>query len=217
MKGMILFLSVILFINVISAADPDFTFKIGDPMDFKIPCTFSGAPCNVSAFCLLTLKNSVGTYVLNNAAMTHQTNGDFNYTIPGQLVGDYTGKAYCSQSGYDHTTTFLLRVTPTGDNRGVSLFLILAFSSFILFITALVLRNEYIGFISGSLILVTGVYTIIYGIANLSDDYTRAISYIFLALGALSVLVSGIEMISGIESGGNQPTDDLYDYYTDSD
>ena len=55
----------------------------------------------------------------------------------------------------------------------------------------------------------------IYGISNLADIYTRSLSYIFLAVGSLSVLVSGIELIAGIESGGSQPTEDLYDYYRD--
>lgn len=194
--GIIFLLGVLILINTISAQD--YVFKVGQSMNFKAACTYLGAPCNISAGCNLTLQNSTGGYTLDNVIMTHHTNGDFSYVIPAQVIGNFNGKVFCSQGGYSYTTPFTLDVTPTGDNRGVGLFLILALGSFILLVMALLLKNEYLGFITGALFITTGIYTMIYGVGPLSDMYTRTIGYSSIGLGLIFLVASAY---SAIESG----------------
>jgi hypothetical protein len=191
--------------------------KQSEDVTLTLPCIVNGNYCSFSAICNSTVVNPNNLIIINGQTMTR--NGAlFELNLTGSqvsILGEYQFNVACMDGSNTGSRFLKFHVTPTGDGRGIGLFLILAFVSFILFITAVALKNEYFGFIGGSLFLMTGIYTMIYGISNLADVYTRSISYIFLAVGVLSVLVSGIELISGIESGGSQPTDDLYDYYTE--
>jgi hypothetical protein len=56
-----------------------------------------------------------------------------------------------------------------------------------------------IGFISGISFIITGVYSMIYGIADLADLYTRAIAIVCLGLGFIIMFMSAY---SFLEDGG---------------
>jgi len=134
----------------------------------------------------------------------------FNYTLP---LDNYTNGFYkcdmtCTDSGNSGFQTFYVEIE-TGGN--VILFLILAFASVILMMTALVMQNEYIGFISGCLYIMTGLLVIIYGIGNLSNMYTDSIGWVSLGLGIMFMVASGYSAAagSGIFSKGNGFEDSL--------
>jgi hypothetical protein len=218
MKIKMVMMVILLFIllPMISAAK---YVKQSEDVTLTLPCIVQGNYCSASAICNTTIVNPNNLILLNGITMIR--NGaifEINLTAAQtSVLGEYQFNVACVDGSRSGSRFLKFYSTPTGDGRGVGLFLILAFVSFILFITAVVLKNEYLGFISGSLFLMTGIYTMIYGISTLNDLYTRTISYIFLAVGILGVLVSGIELIAGIESGGSQPTEELYDYFTESD
>jgi hypothetical protein len=212
----ILLLFILLPIPMISAAK---YVKQSEDVTLTLPCIVQGNYCSASAICNTTIVDPNNLILLNGITMTR--NGamfEINLTAAQtSVLGEYQFNVACVDGSRSGSRFLKFYSTPTGDGRGLGLFLILAFASLITFVTAVTLRNEYLGFISGSLFIVAGVYTMIYGISNLADVYTRSMSYIFLAIGVFSVLVSGIELIAGIESGGSQPTEELYDYFTESD
>jgi len=75
--------------------------------------------------------------------------------------------------------------------------LIILFAAFAWFIFILSLwKNDYmIGFVAGTLILVIGVYSLIYGIGDFNDWLTRSFGYVHLGLGLLICFLSGLEQI----------------------
>jgi len=75
--------------------------------------------------------------------------------------------------------------------------LIILFATFAWFIFILSLwKNDYmIGFVAGTLILVIGVYSLIYGIGDFNDWLTRSFGYVHLGLGLLICFLSGLEQI----------------------
>ena len=97
------------------------TAKKGDSIDLKIPCTFQDSPCLATATCNLTLNQPNNTYIADNQLMSISANGDANYTQGtwGSL-GDHQVKVFCSQSGFNATSTFDVLVTQTGTDQSTA-------------------------------------------------------------------------------------------------
>ena len=100
--------------------------------------------------------------------------------------------------GFNKTATFIMAITPTGEDAGYSLFLILAISSIVILALGMWAGNEYVGFLAGALFLITGLYSIAYGISNLADLYTRAIGFVGLGLGLIFLIAAGYKVVEGI-------------------
>lgn len=174
---------------------------------------FTDAPCSAGASCLLTLRNtdSAGTYILQNVTATNRGNGDFNYTVSRILnSADYPIKTSCLDGGYTGTSEGIYRVTPTGDDRGISWLLILVLGSVIITILAIATKNAYLGTISGLAWSVGGVYTMIFGFENLANIYTQMTGIVVLGIGIYIMFASIGELLDNNgESGGE-------DYYEDN-
>ena len=130
----------------------------------------------------MTRNNSFYQY----NATTVLNNGLYKYDMScksGSLAG--------ADSGY-----FL--VSPTGDNRGFSLLFFIAATGGLIILFSILIKNEYFGFIGGTLVLVSGVYALIYGINNLGDLYTRSIGFTLVGLGAIFTIVAGYEIVDSI-------------------
>lgn len=204
MKQYIITLMIAMFLlaaPLISAA-PDYTFKFGEDANLIASCDINGVPCDPAlASCNLTLRKDIdGSYIVNFQPTTINFGGDINYTVDNNLleIGDYSGKINCIQSGENKTATFTAQVNPTGDSRGYGLFLILSLSALFLLAGGILLENEYVGFISGTLFIVTGVYSMIYGIGGLADLYTRAIAFSSIGLGFLFAIAAGYKVVEAI-------------------
>jgi hypothetical protein len=74
--------------------------------------------------------------------------------------------------------------------------LFLALGGFIIFIIAVLTRNLYIGFISGAVFIVLGIYLMIFGLGSISDFYTQTLSYVSLGFGLLIFLSAAYEAIT---------------------
>ena len=197
-----LMIAMCLLIAPLIAAAPDYTFKFGEDAKLIASCDINGVPCDpVLASCNLTLRKDIdNSYVVNFQPMSINFGGDINYTVNNNDldIGDYSGKINCIQAGENKTATFTAQVNPTGDARGYGLFLILALSALLLLGGGILLENEYVGFIAGTLFIVTGVYSMIYGIGGLADLYTRAIAFSSIGLGFIFAIAAGYKVVEAV-------------------
>jgi hypothetical protein len=229
MKNLILFLFVLLMIQGIYAETTIApttirTYKAYDTVDIKIPCvnyaTGFGNYCSATAVCNITLIYPNGNDFVKNKQMTYSPSY-FNYTLPSSdTMGVYTGSISCNDNGVTGINPDItFQITSTGNTSNFSFFLILGIITLICFILALWSGNEYIMFISSALIMVTGVYGMIYGIGNLRDSFTRIISLVIIALGILFLIISSLKAIEEVSEenaiGGWGAGGDEYDYYKD--
>jgi len=183
--------------SAVSNDDISYFYTHGEPFNVTRECFYNGAYCNTSAFsCYLTIFASNQTIpILNNSLMI----GTPTYYFVEIPYTDWPNGIYrCSMSCSDGINSgseiFYFRINQTGDNRTSTLFLILALGSVIVLALGILFQNEYIGFVSGALFIVTGIYVMIYGFANLSDLYTRSISYVCIGLGLIFEVAAGYKV-----------------------
>lgn len=218
------YIILFLFVIVMSSpviADAPLIFQSNQPYNVKIPCVNNGTYCSNSAVCNLTVIYQDGSTIIQNGIMNNQGTY-FNYTVNVNLsqLGDYRGTMNCIDNGLGGIKTFSYSLTSTGDNSNWSFWLILAFFSLILVIIAMYSGNEYMMFIASGAILVTGIYSMIYGIMSIANVYTQSIALIIIAIGIFFLVISSLkaiaeasgekdEMIGGFGPGG----EDDYDYF----
>lgn len=183
----------ILCMTLVSASS--YVFKKDDIINFQLKCIdINSTYCSVATQVLVNIDAPNGTNVVDNLSATPNPTY-FNFTIPTSDIGEY--KVLVISPTYQNSTTeFTYLVTSTGDTMGIYLFLILAIGGFVILGFALVTKNEYLGFVAGAIFVLTGVFTMIYGISFVSDMYTRGIAYVFIGLGTLFVIVSAYENIA---------------------
>jgi len=203
----LLLITMLVVLPMISAAD--YTFEYSKDADFKFSCDSDGSPCNATLVdCYLTLRAPNNDYLLDSVTMAIQDNGDARYIIPAhnitQISSAYTGKVYCTNGVIGNTETFTMEINGTGDDRGNGLFIILALSSLLVIGLAVIAENEYIGFMGGALFIITGVYSLIYGIGNLANMYTQAIAFVSIGLGFLFLIAAGYKAADGTVSFTSQ-------------
>jgi len=174
-------------------------YKTGEQVELRRECFNDGNLCDSSFGCSLSIYHPDGSIILDNVSMEHQTNeGYYNYTVGTLLFnGEYRNRMTCTDGTLSGSEVFYFDITPTGDDRGNNLFLIFAIASGIFMVLGLIFKNNTLGFISGALFIVTGVYSMIYGIANLADVYTRLISFVMIGVGVLFIIASAYESIDG--------------------
>lgn len=111
-------------------------------------------------------------------------------------LGRYIVNGYGDPSGIEETWAYDFTVTTTGQNNNNTIPLYLALAGFIIFVIAIVSRNIYIGFISGTVFIVLGIYLMVFGLGTISDFYTQTLSYISLGFGLLVFLSAAYEAIT---------------------
>jgi len=192
----------IFLLTLVSAADltePKYIGKQFNDVNIIETCVVRGFPCPVDFLCNITISDpNLNTIVLNSPMTRNDTM--YNYTfVSTDILGDYSYSTYCSNvtlSGYQAET---LRVTTTGREPNVMITILLLLCSLGLFLLALYLKNHAIGFISGILFLMSGMYLMIYGFGDLADLYTRAIAYVIIAFGSFITLLAGYEWLEEME------------------
>lgn len=116
----------------------------------------------------------------------------FNYSFCNtSIVGTYVYD-YIDSNGDVYVNDF--DITSTGNNNGNTIPLFLLLGGFLILGIALWQRNPIIGFFSGSIFIIAGIYLMIFGLGALWNDYTRMISYVTLGLGLVISFISMIEL-----------------------
>jgi len=205
--GLVLLINLmsILSVSAITNDEVSYFYPHGSPFDINRECFYNGAHCNQTIFmCFITIYAPNQSIILNNTQMHGEVNY-YNVTIPytDWPNGFYRSVMSCSDGTNAGSEVFYFKINPTGDNRNDSLFLILALSAVIILAFGIAFENGYIGFIAGSLFIIVGIYVMSFGLANLNDDYTRAISYVCLGIGLLCEVSAGYRIAeeTGLTNG----------------
>lgn len=185
----------------IASASTYEVFKAGDTIDLKGSCIIAGDYCDNTAECYLTVNYPNGDLLVNNVLMTNNDNYH-NYTLPNTLVtGVYTTLQKCCEGAFCGTTDDIFEISSTGvQQRAVgtnTTLIVLGILSCIVIGIGFYLNNPYFGFIGGILMMLLGVYTMIYGFNNTTDIYTRGVAGVLIGLGLFFSIVAAYEWAVG--------------------
>jgi len=125
---------------------------------------------------------------------------DYNYSFcQTNILGDYVYSVYGNKGGGSDikSENGYFTITPTGDDRGFGLFLVLIIASVILFVGSFQFDLDWGVFLSGVLFILSGIYAMIYGLGNLASLYTRGIAVISIGLGMVFIIASLFNISKG--------------------
>jgi hypothetical protein len=93
--------------------------------------------------------------------------------------------------------TGFFEVTPTGNQSNTTIFLFLLISSCVLLYFSYLFKNYIFATLSGFLFIITGIYSMIYGFADITNLYTQMISLIILGVGMIITVTASLELSGG--------------------
>jgi len=199
----ILILALIVFPSV-SAREYSNYYKNGDAPIIKRECFDEGSVCDVSFNCNITIYNPDGSLLISDIVM-NRASDHYNYSLDHLTTnGEYRTRVSCSDGTNTGSEIFYFKVTPAGDDRNNTLFLIFSLSALSLLMLAFLFKSDPLGMISGLAFLVTGVYVMINGLGAFSDIYTRAIAFISIGIGLLFIGVTAYSMSISSSIGGEK-------------
>lgn len=190
-------------VNIVRA-DPQ-VFKFGGTGNILVGCQDKsvGSVCSTNTNATLTVWYPNGTVKLNSVLMTQAPDQSyFSYAVGGNFtnsLGDFQGTATVKDGSRSTQVDVPITITPTGDIRGASLMLILGLSALIFLLLGMIMQNQFIGFISGCIFLVLGVYALINGINNTMDIYTQTIGYVSVGFGLFITFASAYQDDGGLD------------------
>ncbi|MFA5395265.1 MAG: hypothetical protein WC346_04525 [Methanogenium sp.] len=156
----------------------------------------TGVPLdNSSAICVLHLYNQNGSHEIIEDNMDFGlTSYDFFLNIKGSNFsspGIYPYVLACFGTGYVESgvCSSHLEVTSTGLNSNNKVLLFLLGFSVILLVLGFIFKSPPVGFISGILLCMSGIYIMIYGFGNIADLYTQAFALVTLGFGLLMMII----------------------------
>lgn len=202
LKKVILILFVGMFLLSMVSADsiePKYIGKQFEDVNIVETCVVDGFPCPSDFLCNITIANpDLDVIVLNSPMARNDT--IYNYTFTStDLLGDYNINVYCGNITLSGNEESCLKITTTGRKPNVMITVLLLLCSLGLFVLALYMHNHAIGFISGMLFLISGVYLMVTGLGDLADMYTRSIAYVIIAFGGFITLIAGYEWLLDME------------------
>ena len=199
MKRLILgiFLAIFL-ISMVAAVEPSYFEKQYSPAYIKIPCIDEDSNlCSSTTNCNVTVIDPEGLTLIDNDLMIRQQSF-YEYNVTSNQttkLGPHPTSINCYGGTASGFTSYDYEVTTTGKKPQLVAPLTLLLSSLFLFVVGLLAYNKPIGFLSGLLFMMSGVYVMIYGLGNIADLYTRSIAGIAIALGAIVSLTAAYEML----------------------
>jgi len=162
-------------------------------------CEAESFPCDAAFGCNITVTNPLEEVVVRDAPMTRNF-PDYVYTFTNtSILGDYKVKVYCTNGTYKGLNDdIILHVTTDGKPESIKMQLFLLIVSLIAFLLALYLKSHPIGFISGVLFVITGIYMMAYGFGDIANLYTQSMAYVVLAFGLFIILIAGYEWLDEV-------------------
>jgi hypothetical protein len=186
-------------------------------VDLAFTCTLNNAiptsaSYNITVYYPTTYLN--GSAFIDNQEATALGNGAFIYQTNFPVPGLYKVQMFCWDGTYSFSDEGWYEVTPTGVTQNSifnqPLLIILALVGFGLVIFGAAKGNAWFGFMGALMIILLGVYTLIYGFNNTTDLYTRGIGGVFLGLGFIFLFLSAFEFGWGgsLGDGGEEEEGD---------
>jgi len=138
----------------------------------------------------ITYPNS--TVAMNNTNMTSAGSGEFYYLFNlTDKLGKYDVRGI--SDGCEKTFATYFELTPFGE-LGVLIFLIIFSFGFIG--AGMGLKIPVLGFIGSILLILAGMYVMIYGLSDVANLYTRGIAMSLLGVGFILIIASSYEWLS---------------------
>lgn len=157
----------------------------------NLPQISDATSCNITA--IRFPVNS--TYALRNVEM-EKNGSSFNYSFCStNTLGTYIVEGICD----DVVWVYDFEITTTGmpSTSKIPLFLLIA--SIVLFVVGIVIESPPVGFFAGILLIMSGMYVMIYGFGDIADLYTQAFALIILALGSIVTVLAAFSWVEDEE------------------
>jgi hypothetical protein len=210
--------------SLVSAAD---IYTANVPIDFKSGCNYNQTFCPPTTVCNVTAFYPDGGLFVENQPMTNKFSF-YNKTLPiTNTLGTYSGRIVCfdSVSQFSGVQDFEFQVTTTGNTGGgnMTIFILLLAVASIILIISLVLSNIYMGFLSGIVYILGGLYINIYSIGIERNMFSTGVGMAIIGLGSIIFIMcayKGITSEEGFNIGGNKEqgdSDDIYKYEQEAD
>ena len=204
------FISLIISLNILNVNAS--IENIGTVKQFD--CITLPQTCNCTWNNITTIMFPDKSFIIINGAMARDGTY-FNYTYCNtSVVGLYIVNGVGDKDAVITPFNYFFEVTTTGNDYPYTIPLFLGLAGFILLILAFIMKNNYIGFISGILFIVLGIYVLVYGLGVMSDFYTQSIAYVTLGFGLLIFLASSYSAINetNVNLFNNNPLSDDDDF-----
>jgi len=179
-------------------------YKQNEPITFIQVVTIGGAPSS-SVYANITIADPDNVILVPFSAMTYNvTSQTFNFTLYQTLkTGTYKRCIYASSPTDNETTCFEFDVTPSGKVQTSILenpmFLVFGVISLLFIVLGVYMSNPWAGFIGSIMLLLSGVYTMIYGFNNEQNFYTQGIALTIIGVSIVFMFLSAFEWILGNE------------------
>jgi hypothetical protein len=208
MNKQILLVSILVILSLLVLplvlADTE-TYQINQNVDLRFTCTSNGAIPSAAATFNITVNYPNGSTFINNKKTTTLGNGAFNYTLMFRETGLYKVQMFCVDGSSSYSNEGYYDITPTGKiQTSISnnpILIVLGIIGIGLIIFGVVKGLAWLGFIGSIMIILLGVYTMIYGFNNTIDMYTRGTALIFVGLGIIFMFASAYDWAFG---GGDE-------------
>jgi len=195
MKKIILTLILgILLINLTGATVESLgIFKQGECIELPQTC----ADCTYNNISSVSYPNS--SIAISNVRMT-KDDTDYNYSFClTATTGNYIVRGYGDPEGIKTIWTYDFEVTPSGITQNSILenpILIILFALSLIFLGLGVgFKISSLGFVGSVLLVLSGIYTMIYGFNNVTNIYTRGVAITLLGLGIIFMFISAYEWL----------------------
>jgi len=211
---LILIMGLVFLMTLMSVQALD-VFKQGEGVDYKILCKINEAYCSNSTICNLSLFDPNFDVIVPNAVMGNQ-DYYYNYTLTGSMLnvtGLYTGNAVCDDLGVITSTVLEFEVTVDGKSsmQGYAVFyllFILIVMGFLFMLFAHYTKEDIFSYFAGLLMLLAGVYLMIYGVNTGNFFIERATATVLIGIGAYTLFAPMIVTLTtrgggdtGVERG----------------
>jgi hypothetical protein len=181
---LIVFISLITFSSIAIAQDTVVigmnlgSFKAGDTISLSQTCS----NCTGINVTRVIYPNSQQQFI--NQQMSQPVKGNFNYSYSDtSRLGSYIVTTCGDPDGQYSCIDYNFKITSSGNSLSITIVIFLMLSGFALLFVGSQYKMPIMGFASGALLTVAGVYLIIYGLGEVSDLYTRGLGFTSLFLG----------------------------------
>jgi len=170
-------------------------------VDLRLSVSNNGSADGVTAN--ITVRDPDNVVLIPFLAMSNQAGTtDFNYTISSDntsKTGTYSYVVCGFSSDENECNSYTFEVTPSGVTQTSILenpmILVLGILGTILVFVGLYMGNPWFGFIGSIIILLGGIYTMIYGFNNQQNLYTQGIALVIIGVSIIFMFISALEFI----------------------
>ena len=144
--------------------------------------------------CEVFLSNRNGTELLNGYPTAHLNHFEMCRT-PDIVteIGTYSVTMVCNSSTVGGFNTHYFEATETGKPKGIVILIILFGFGLTLLLLGILLHNPWLGFVSSIMMLLSGMYALIYGLNQVQNFYTQGVGITLIGFAFVIMFSSAYE------------------------